>query len=79
MPAATYPLQVLLLTFSGIVNRHQADVIAYLVEENRILKEQLKGRKLRLTDDQAGDSPRRRAKRSWLRSASTSPTPLMAS
>ncbi len=49
--AATYPLQVLLLTFSGIVNRHQADVIAYLVEENRILNEQLKGRKLRLTDD----------------------------
>ncbi len=41
-----------MLTFSGIVNRHQAHVIAYLVEENKILKEQLKGRKLRLTDGQ---------------------------
>jgi len=30
---AAYPLQVLLQTFSGIENRHQADVIAYLVEE----------------------------------------------
>jgi hypothetical protein len=36
MLAATYPLQVLLLTVSAIVNRHQADVIAYLVEENRV-------------------------------------------
>ena len=52
MLAATYPLQVLLMTFSGLVNRHQADIIAYRVEENRVLKEQLKGRKLRLNDDQ---------------------------
>ena len=34
------------------MHRHQQDVIAYLVEENRVLKEQLRGRKLRLTDDQ---------------------------
>jgi len=47
-----YPLQVFLLTLSGFVNRHQIDVIAYLVEENRVLKEQVKGRRLRLTDDQ---------------------------
>jgi len=52
MKAELYPLQVLLLTVSGWVNRHQADVIAYLVEENRVLKEQMKGRRLRLTDDQ---------------------------
>ncbi len=52
MRAATYPLEVLLLTFSGWVNRHQQEVIEYLVEENRILKEQMKGRNLRLTDDQ---------------------------
>ena len=52
MRADNYPLQVLLLTVSGWVNRHQADVIAYLVEENRVLKEQMRGRKLRLTDDQ---------------------------
>ena len=52
MTASTLPLQLLLLTVSGWVHRHQQDVIAYLVEENRVLKEQLRGRKLRLTDDQ---------------------------
>jgi len=51
MLAEIYPLQVFLMTFSGLVNRHQADVIAYLVEENRVLKEQMKGRKLRETRD----------------------------
>jgi putative transposase len=52
MLAEIYPLQVLLLTVSGIVNRHQANVVAYLVEENRVLNEQMKGRALRLSDDQ---------------------------
>jgi len=52
MLAEIYPIQVLLLTVSGIVNRHQANVIAYLVEENRVLKEQMSGRSLRLTDGQ---------------------------
>ncbi len=52
MRAEIYPLQMLLLTISGWVHRHQADVIAYLVEENRVLKEQMKGRALRLNDDQ---------------------------
>ncbi len=33
-------------------HRHQQHVIEYLVEENRVLEEQLKGRRLRLTDDQ---------------------------
>jgi hypothetical protein len=46
------PLQVLLVTLSGWVNRQQQHVIEYLVEENRVLKEQVKGRRLRLTDDQ---------------------------
>ena len=52
MKAETYPLQVLLWALSGWVNRHQQDVIAYLVEENRVLKEQMKGRRLRLTNGQ---------------------------
>jgi putative transposase len=52
MTADVYPLQVLLLTLAGWVNRHQQQVIEYLLEENRVLKEQLKGRRLRLTDDQ---------------------------
>ena len=46
------PLQILLATFGGWVNRHQADAIEYLIEENRILKKQLGGKRLRLTDDQ---------------------------
>ena len=52
MKAEIYPLQVLLLTVSGWVNRHQQEVIGYLVEENRVLKEQMKGRRLRLTGEQ---------------------------
>jgi hypothetical protein len=36
----------------GWVNRHQLDVIEYLREENRVLKEQIGKRRLRLTDAQ---------------------------
>ena len=46
------PLQLLLATFAGWLNRHQAQVIEYLALENRVLKEQLGGRRLRLTDVQ---------------------------
>ena len=35
------PFQLALLMFSGWVNRHQLDVIEYLQEENRVLKERL--------------------------------------
>ena len=52
MLAETYPIRVLLMTLAGLVNRQQTDVITYLVEEYRVLKEQMKGRKLRLTDTQ---------------------------
>ncbi|NOT29072.1 MAG: hypothetical protein HOP15_01345 [Planctomycetes bacterium] len=38
--------------FAGWINRHQAEVIEYLVEENRVLKEQMQGKALRLNDDQ---------------------------
>ena len=46
------PLQFLLLLFAGWVNRRQLDVIDYLKEENRVLREQLRGRRLRFTDEQ---------------------------
>jgi putative transposase len=42
--------QMLLLMFAGWVNHHQLDVIEYLREENRVLKERLGGRRLRFTD-----------------------------
>src|SRR5664279_2797813 len=44
------PLKLLLMMFAGWVNRHQLDVIEYLQEENRVLKERLGGRRLRFTD-----------------------------
>jgi putative transposase len=52
MTADLSPLRLLLMTLAGWVNRHQQQVIEYLVEENRVLREQLKGRRVRLTDDQ---------------------------
>src|SRR6266540_6471366 len=52
MTADLSPLRLLLVTLAGWVNRHQQEVIEYLVEENRVLREQLKGRRVRLTDDQ---------------------------
>jgi len=39
---------MLLMMFSGWVIRHQQNVIEYLLEENRVLKELHKGRRLRL-------------------------------
>jgi putative transposase len=52
MTADLLPLRLLLLTLAGWINRHQQDVIDYLVEENCVLREQLRGRRVRLTDDQ---------------------------
>jgi hypothetical protein len=36
--------------FAGWVNRHQLDVIEYLQEENRVLKDRLGRRRIRFTD-----------------------------
>ena len=46
--------RLFLATFAGWVGRHQTGAIAYLMEENRVSKEQLEsgGRRLRFTDDQ---------------------------
>jgi putative transposase len=43
-------LQILLTMLAGWMQRHQQQVITYLQAENRILKAQLGGRRLRLTD-----------------------------
>ncbi|MFH2008261.1 MAG: hypothetical protein ABI333_16880 [bacterium] len=45
-------LQFLLLTFAGWVSRKQQKVIEYRLEENRVLREHLGGRRPRLNDDQ---------------------------
>ena len=47
-----HPWQLLVITLAGWINRHQQKVIDYLVEENRILKGQLRGKRVRLTDDE---------------------------
>jgi len=49
MPPA---LQFLLVALAGWVNQYQRDVIDYLREENRVLREQLGPRRPRFTDDQ---------------------------
>ena len=41
-----------LIAVAGWMNQQQQDAIDYLREENRILREQLGGRRLRLNDDQ---------------------------
>jgi len=52
MTSTFQPFQFLLVALAGWLNRHQEHVIDYLLEENRILKAQLKGHPLRFTDDQ---------------------------
>ena len=47
----TYHVQFLLLVLAGWVNRQQQDVIDYLQEENRVLRAGLRGKRLRLSDD----------------------------
>ena len=44
-------LQLLLMVLTGWLERREREVIAYLIEENRLPKRQLGGRRLRLTDD----------------------------
>ncbi len=46
------PWQILLAALAGWINRHQLAIIHYLQEENRVLREQLGRKRLRLTDDQ---------------------------
>ncbi len=52
VPMNTLHLQFLMLIFAGWVNRGQQDVIEYLQEENRVLREQLGGKRLLFTDRQ---------------------------
>ena len=52
MPALSPPLRFLLVALAGWIHQQQADVIDYLQEENRVLREQLGPRRVRFTDDQ---------------------------
>ena len=46
------PFRFVLIAVAGWMNQRQLQVIDYLREENRVLREQLGGRRLRLNDDQ---------------------------
>src|SRR5688572_29361003 len=46
------PMHFLVVVFAGWLNRQQQAVVEYLKTENEILKSQLIGRRLRLTDEQ---------------------------
>ena len=48
----TKPLTILLLMLAGWINRQQQEMIEYLKEENKILREKLGGKRLLLTDSQ---------------------------
>jgi hypothetical protein len=44
--------QFIVLALAGWLNQQQQDIVAYLSEENRVLREQLGGKRIRFTDDQ---------------------------
>jgi len=46
------PFHLLVIALAGWLNRQQQAVIDYLIEENRVLKDQLEGQRLRFTDEQ---------------------------
>jgi hypothetical protein len=46
------PFRFVLISLAGWMNEQQQFAIDYLREENRVLREQLGGRRVRLNDDQ---------------------------
>ena len=52
MPPLPAPLRFVLVALAGWISEQQRQVIDYLQEENRALREQLGPKRLRFTDDQ---------------------------
>src|SRR5205809_2841571 len=52
MPRVLDPFRFVLIAVAGWMNQHQLQIIDYLREENRVLREQLAGRRVRFNDDQ---------------------------
>jgi putative transposase len=46
------PFSFLVVSIAGWINQRQQQLIEYLVEENRVLREQIGNRRMRFTDDQ---------------------------
>ena len=47
-----YQFPFLVISIAGWMNQHQQQVIEYLMEENRVLREQIGTRRMRFSDDQ---------------------------
>src|ERR1700680_2162810 len=52
MPRVVDPFRFILIAVGGWMNQHQLQIIDYLREENRVLREQLGERRVRFNDDQ---------------------------
>ena len=52
MTSVLQPFHILVIALAGWLNRQQQAVIDYLIEENRVLKKQHEGQRLRFTDEQ---------------------------
>jgi hypothetical protein len=52
MRRTLHPFRFLLISVAGGLGQQQRDAIDYLREENRVLRERLGGKRLRLNDDQ---------------------------
>src|SRR5258708_16906799 len=52
MPKVLDPFRFVLIAVAGWMSRRQLQLIGYLREENRVLREQLGERRMRLNDDQ---------------------------
>jgi hypothetical protein len=52
MPRVLDPFRFVLIAVAGWMNQRQLQINDYLREENRVLREQLGGRRIRLNDDQ---------------------------
>src|SRR5215831_5786237 len=77
MRLAIDPFRLLLISLAGWLNQGQQDVIEYLQEENRVLREQLGGKRLHFNDDQRRRLAVRAKQLSWrmLHEVSTVVTP----
>jgi putative transposase len=52
MHAVLDPFSFVVVSLAGWMNHHQQHVIGYLMEENRVLREQIGNRRMRFSDDQ---------------------------
>jgi hypothetical protein len=52
MRARLDPFSFLVISIAGWINQRQQQIIEYLVEENRVLREQIGNRRMRFSDNQ---------------------------